>query len=152
LRLLPVPPQPAEARFEFLLYMAANKPPDHYHAADGRIVDGPPPGADAPHDPVTGQLSPEDLAIFRQVADSVKGRLAAVDQRAQQVRDAARVAGTLPDRQQSKALGVERQATLKTGLAELQARLSADGWQAVERFLKEPAGPADGGILVDAIQ
>jgi uncharacterized membrane protein len=124
---------PVEVRFESLLHMTAAMQPEHYHAADGTIVGGPPP---ARHDPLSGQLNPDDREIFRQVIESVNAKLAAVQTRAQQMLNAARIAGTRPDLQQSKALYADRQAALRTGLDELQARLSGEGWQSVERFLK----------------
>jgi hypothetical protein len=49
----------------------------------------------------------------------------------------ARMAGTRPDQQQSRILYADRQAVLRTGLGELQAKLSGEGWQSVERFLKD---------------
>ena len=124
---------PMDVRFESLLHTTAATPPEHYHAADGTIVEGPPP---APHDPLSGQLNLADREIFRQVTESANARLAAVQARAQQMLSAARIAGTPPDLQQSKALNADRQAALRTGLDDLQARLSGEGWQSVERFLK----------------
>ena len=124
---------PMEVRFESLLHTTAAMPPEHYHAADGTIVEGPPP---APHDPLSGQLNLADREIFRQVTESANAKLAAVQTRAQQMMNAARIAGTPPDLQQSKALNADRQAALRTGLDDLQAKLSGEGWQSVERFLK----------------
>ena len=124
---------PMEVRFEILLHTSANTPPAHYHAADGTMVEGPLP---APHDPLSGQLNPADREIFRQVTESANAKLVAVETRAQQMLNAARIAGTRPDLQQSKALYADRQAALRTGLDELQAKLSGEGWQSVERFLK----------------
>src|ERR1035441_7091443 len=48
---------PMEVRFESLLHSTAATPPEHYHAADGTIVEGP---KAAPHDPLSGQLNPAD--------------------------------------------------------------------------------------------
>jgi uncharacterized membrane protein len=124
---------PMDVRFESLLHTTAATPPEHYHAADGTIVEGP---KAARHDPLSGQLNPDDREIFRQVIESVNAKLAAVQTRAQQMLNAARIAGTPPDLQQSKALNADRQAALRTGLDDLQARLSGEGWQSVERFLK----------------
>jgi hypothetical protein len=124
---------PMEVRFESPLHSTAATPPEHYHAADGTIVEGP---KAAPHDPLSGQLNLADREIFRQVTESANARLAAVQARAQQMLNAARIAGTPPDLQQSKALNADRQAALRTGLDDLQARLSGEGWQSVERFLK----------------
>ena len=74
------------------------------------------------------------------MTDSVNAKLAAVQTRAQQMLNAARIAGTRPDLQQSKALNDDRQAALRTGLEDLQTRLSVEGWQTVERFLKGMGG------------
>jgi hypothetical protein len=125
---------PMEVRFEMLLHTSAATQPEHYHAADGTMVAGPPPAA--PHDPLSGQLNPADREIFRQVIESASAKLAAIETRVQQMLNAARMAGTRPDQQQSKALYADRQAALRTGLDELQAKLSGEGWQSVERFLK----------------
>jgi hypothetical protein len=124
---------PMEVRFESLLHMTAAMQPEHYHAADGTMVASPPP---APHDPLSGQLNLADREIYGHLIDSVNAKLAAVQTRAQQMLNAARIAGTRPDLQQSKALNADRQAALRTGLDELQAKLSGEGWQSVERFLK----------------
>lgn len=124
---------PMEVRFESLLHMTAAMQPEHYHAADGTIVEGPP---HAPHDPLSGQLNLADREIFRQVTESTNAKLAAVQTRAQQMMNAARIAGTPPDLQQSKVLNADRQAALRTGLDDLEAKLSGEGWQVVERFLK----------------
>jgi hypothetical protein len=125
---------PMEVRFEMLLHTSAATQPEHYHAADGTMVAGPPPAA--PHDPVSGQLNSADREVFRQVIDSVNAKLAAIETRVQQMLNAARMAGTRPDQQQSKALYADRQAALRTGLDDLEAKLSGEGWQSVERFLK----------------
>ena len=138
-------PIPVEVRFEFLLHMAADKPPSHYHAADGTIVEGPPPGSDALRDPVSGKLEPADRAIFFEVVESVNARLAAVQERAQQVMNAARIAGTMPSLQQSKELNAARQTALKAGLADLECKLSPEGWQIVDRFLKDANS---GGVMI----
>jgi hypothetical protein len=124
---------PMEVRFESLLHMTAAMQPEHYHAADGTMVEGPPP---APHDPLSGQLSLTDREIFRQVTESANAKLAAVQTRVQQMLNTARIAGTRPDLQQLKALNADREAALKSGLDDLQAKLSGEGWQSVERFLK----------------
>ena len=124
---------PVEVRFEFLLHRSAPMQPEHHHSAGGTMVEGPPP---TPHDPLSGQLNPADREIYRQVTESVNAKLAAVQTRSQQVINAARIAGTPPGFQQLKALNADRQAALRTGLDELQAKLSGDGWQSVERFLK----------------
>ena len=124
---------PMEVRFESLLHMSSAMQPDHHHAADGTMVEGPLAG---PHDPVSGQLNPADREIFRQVTESVNAKLAAVQTRSQQVLNAARIAGTRPEPLQLKALNTDRQTALKAGVDELQAKLSGEGWQSVERFLK----------------
>ena len=87
-------------------------------------------------DPLSGQLNPDDREIFRQVTESVNAKLAAVQTRAQQMLNAEGIAGTRPDLQQSKALNADRQAALRSGLDDLQTKLSGEGWQSVERFLK----------------
>lgn len=144
------PPQPleisVETRFEFLLHMAATKPPDHYHTGDGTIVEGPPPGF-APQNPVSGQLEAADREIFHQVIDSVDAKLAALQARSQQTLNAARIAGAMPDRRQMKALSADRQAALKAGLEDMQSKLSPEGWQTVERFLKGTAGMGVGSVI-----
>jgi len=141
---------PIEIRFEFLLHMAADRQPEHYHAADGTIVEAPPPVPDGPHDPVSGQLDAADREIFQQVIASVNGKLAAVQERGRQIANAVRLTGTMPTREQSRELDADRMAALRTGLADLQSKLSPEGWQTVERFLK-PTGAAavgaSGGML-----
>jgi hypothetical protein len=132
---------PIEVRFEFLLHMAADKQPEHYHAADGTIVEAPPPFPDGPHDPVSGQLEAADREIFDQVIASVNTKLAAIQERGRQIANAARITGVMPTREQSRELGASRSAALQTGLAELQTKLSPEGWQTVEHFLK-PTGAA----------
>jgi len=139
---------PREVRFEILLHLATEKPPDHYHAADGTLVEGPPPGSDVPHDPVSGQLDPADREIFRQVTESVSAKLAAVQAQSQQMMNAARITGTMPDRQQFKVLSADRQAALRTGLEDLQSKLTPEGWQAVERFFQNMGGA---GMMVTTV-
>ena len=141
---------PIEIRFEFLLHMAADRQPEHYHAADGTIVEGPPDTPNAPHDPVSGQLEPADREIFHQVIESVNGKLAAVQERGRQIANAVRITGTMPTREQSRELDAGRTAALRTGLAELQTKLSPEGWQTVERFLK-PTGAAAVGAASSVI-
>ena len=141
---------PIEIRFEFLLHMAADRQPEHYHAADGTIVEGPPDTPNAPHDPVSGQLEPADREIFHQVIESVNGKLAAVQERGRQIANAVRITGTMPTREQSRELDAGRTAALRTGLAELQSKLSPEGWQTVERFLK-PTGAAAVGAASSVI-
>ena len=132
---------PIEIRFEFLLHMAADRQPEHYHAADGAMVEAPPPVPDGPHDPVSGQLEAADGEIFHQVIASVNAKLAAVQERGRQIANAARITGTMPSREQSKTLDADRMAALRMGLADLQSKLSPEGWLTVERFLK-PTGDA----------
>jgi hypothetical protein len=141
---------PIEVRFEFLLHMSADKRPEHYHAEDGTIVEAPPPVPDGPHDPVSGQLEPADREIFHQVIESVNGKLAAVQERGRQIANAVRITGTMPTREQSRELDAGRTAALRTGLAELQTKLSPEGWQTVERFLK-PTGAAAVGAASSVI-
>ena len=141
---------PIEVRFEFLLHMSADKRPEHYHAEDGTIVEAPPPVPDGPHDPVSGQLEPADREIFHQVIESVNGKLAAVQERGRQIANAVRITGTMPTREQSRELDAGRTAALRTGLAELQSKLSPEGWQTVERFLK-PTGAAAVGAASSVI-
>jgi hypothetical protein len=139
---------PREVRFDFLLHMVSTPEPDHYHAADGTIVAASSAEAGVPHDPVSGQFSPEDGAIFHQVIDSVNAKLAALQARSQRMMDAARIAGTMPDREQFKALSADHAAAIKTGLADLEVKLSPEGWQIVERFLKDMRGVAVGGMIM----
>jgi hypothetical protein len=139
---------PREVRFGFLLAMVSAAPPDHYHAADGTIVAAASTETDGPHDPVSGQFSPEDRAIFHQVIDSVNAKLAALQERSRRMMDAARIAGTMPDREQFKALGADHDAAMKTGLADLETKLSPEGRQIVERFFKEMGGASVGGMLL----
>ncbi len=141
------PEIPRELRFEVLVHMATRKPPDHYHAADGTIVEGP-PVADVPHDPVSRQLDSADREIFRQAIESVSAKLAAVQERGQQIGNAARITGTMPSREQSKALEADHMDALRSGLAELQSKLSPDGWQAVERFFKNMGGA---GVIMTTV-
>ncbi len=129
----PIREVPMEVRFESLIRMADASAPAHYHASDGSIVNGPPPG---PHDPVSQLLKPADREIFLQVIESVHAKLIDIQASAQRLQDAARIAGTPPDLQQSRALNTGRQSALKTGLDDLKAKLSPQGWQTVEQFLK----------------
>ena len=126
---------PMEVRFEVLLHTSAATQPEHYHAADGTMVAGAPPAA--PHDPISGQLNPADREIFHQAIESASAKLTAIETRVRRMLNDARMAGTRPDQQQSRILYADRQAVLRTGLGELQAKLSGEGWQAVERFLKD---------------
>jgi hypothetical protein len=56
----------------------------------------------------------------------------------------------MPDRQQSKALSADRQAALRTGLADLQSKLSPDGWQTVERYLNTFGGGGIAGSVISS--
>jgi hypothetical protein len=46
-----------------------------------------------------------------------------------------------------KALSADRQAALKAGLEDMQSKLSPEGWQTVERFLKGTAGMGVGSVI-----
>jgi hypothetical protein len=144
-----VAPVPVEVRFEFLLHMAAEKPPDHYHAADGTIVEGPPPGSDALFsDPVSDKLEPADRAILHQVLEAVNAKLAAIQERSGQIMNAARVAGTMPSLQQLKELSAARQTAIKAGLTDLESKLSPEGWQIADRFLKGMDAGSSSGVII----
>ncbi len=82
--------------------------------------------------------------------ESVNGKLAAVQERGRQIANAVRITGTMPTREQSRELDAGRTAALRTGLAELQSKLSPEGWQTVERFLK-PTGAAAVGAASSVI-
>ncbi len=124
---------PMEARFEAMMGIIGARQPDHYHAADDSIVNGPPPG---PHDPVSGQLNPADREVLHQVLEAVNSKLAEVQASARRMADVARAAGTPPSPEQGRALNAIRQEALKGGLDSLKSQLSPEGWQTVERFLK----------------
>ncbi|MGB7762095.1 MAG: hypothetical protein WBL61_19845 [Bryobacteraceae bacterium] len=143
---------PMEMRFQLLVHMSAERLPDHYHAEDGSIVEGPPPVPAVPHDPISGQLDPEDREIFRQAIESANAKLAALQARGQQMLSAARMAGTRLDRQQLNAMGAEQQAAAKAGIEELQTRLSPEGWRVVERFLNDIGGGSGGVISSSPLQ
>jgi hypothetical protein len=97
------------------------------------------------HDPVAGQLSDPDRAGYREVSARVNTKLDANQRRSEQMMDAARVAGKMPEFAQMKALNDQRTAILKAGLDELRNRLSPAGWQAVEKFFAQMGGGMVGG-------
>ncbi|MBZ5725421.1 MAG: hypothetical protein LAP87_10515 [Acidobacteriia bacterium] len=81
------------------------------------------------------QLSAADRETFQKVAAATNARLAGNQQRSMDVMNAARLRGTLPDRQSAAALWQDRLAILKAGLADMRSKLSPEGWQAVEHFM-----------------
>jgi hypothetical protein len=116
---------PLEVRFLSLLNMAGSHA-DHYHDAAGTLVPGSGPG---PYDPVAPQLPQADKDAYDQVCAAVNAKLAAIQKRAEELMNAARIAGSLPP------VGDERLPVLKSGLDDLRNRLSPAGWQVVEKFL-----------------
>jgi hypothetical protein len=127
---------PPEIRFLSLLHMSRTMS-DHYHAGDGTMVAGAPP---PPHDPVSGKLGEADRAAYGELTMNVNAKLDALDKKAEQVMNAARLAGKMPDRPQLVALNDERTAVLKTGLEQLRSRLSPEGWTVIEKFFSESGG------------
>jgi hypothetical protein len=125
-----------ETAFRFLLSSASHKRYDYYAVADGRISPVPSSASDDPHDVVSRHLGPVDYAVFHHVVESVNAKLAELGSQSQQIRNAARMAGVRPDFKQTQAISADRKAALRAGLAELESKLSADGWQTVERYLQ----------------
>jgi hypothetical protein len=121
---------PMEIRFMSLLSMAGSHS-DHYHDAGGALVQGPAPGL---HDPVASQLTPADREVYDQVCAAGNAKLAAIQQRSQDMLNAARIAGTPPP-----VITDDRMPVLKSGLDDLRNRLSPAGRQVVEKFLNEIA-------------
>jgi uncharacterized membrane protein len=111
---------PMEIRFMSLLNMAGAAAQD---------------GGRAPHDPVAGQLPPADRDAYQQVCAAVNAKLATIEKRAQEMLNAARIAGTLPP-----VIADERIPALKSGLDDLRNRLSPAGWLVVEKFLNDIGG------------
>ncbi len=127
---------PLEVRLGGLLGMsAARSQASHYHAG-GDDVEGPPPG---PPDPVFGQLPEADRPVYQRILDTANAKLEQNRQRAMDIINAARMAGTLADRSSLESIEAERQAVLAAAVAELRAGLSPQGWQALERFLMNMA-------------
>jgi hypothetical protein len=121
---------PTEIRFLSLLHMAGNHS-DHHHDAGGGLVQGPGPG---PRDPVATQLTGADRDGYEQVCAAVNAKLAAIEKRAEEMMNAARIAGRLPP-----VIGDDRMPVLKAGLDDLRNRLSPAGWQVVEKYLNAMA-------------
>jgi hypothetical protein len=123
---------PMEVRFQSLLGMSNSMSATHSHSEAGAIVEGTVP---SPPDPVASRLSPSDREVYQQIVKTTNARLEDQDKRSQQMMNAARVAGTMPDPAASKALWADREAALKKGLEELRNRLSPEGWKSVESFM-----------------
>ena len=105
---------PIEIRFQSLLNMIANG------------------GAD----PVASRLNPADRDTYRQVVKITSERIQTLQKQGQDMINAARIAGKSPDPEQSKSLWASQETTLKSGVEQLQNKLSPEGWKAVETFLK----------------
>jgi hypothetical protein len=121
---------PMEIRFMALLNMVRSFS-DHYHDGSGTLVQGTGPG---PHDPIAPQLTAADRDAYEQVCAAVNAKLAAIQKRAEEMMNAARVAGTLPP-----VTGDDRISVLKSGLDDLRNRLSPTGWLVVEKFFNDMA-------------
>jgi hypothetical protein len=91
-------------------------------------------------DPVGVQLSAEDRTIWEQVTTTIMARLDAVEVKSQDMLNRARIAGKMPDVNESRALDQENRVALTEGLTDLRNRLSPAGWQAIERFMPQAAG------------
>ncbi len=126
---------PLEVRFQGLLSMMGSQA-THYHNETGAIVEGPPPS----HDPVAALLSASDQEVWRDVVQTTSTKLAANQKRGMDVMNAARLQGTLPPREALQSLDQERQAIVRNGLQELRNRLSPEGWQGIERSMKNAGG------------
>jgi len=124
---------PMEIRFLSLMNMSGAQP-DHYHDAAGGLVEGASPG---PHDPVSAQMTPSDREAYGQAIGATNAKLAAVQKGSEDMLNAARIAGTMPDAKRSKELSQQREAALKAGLDDLRNRLSPAGWQVVEHYLMQ---------------
>ena len=122
---------PMEIRLLSLLNMAGSHS-DHYHDAGGALVQGHLPG---PFDPVAPQLTPADRESYEQVCAAINAKLAAIQKRAEEMLNAARIAGTLPP-----VIADDRIPALRSALDDLRNRLSPAGWLVVEKFLNDMAG------------
>jgi hypothetical protein len=91
-------------------------------------------------DPVGVQLSAEDRTIWEQVTTTIMRKLDAIQAKSQDMLNRARIAGTRPDVDESRALDQENRAAVTAGLDELRGRLSPTGWQTIERFMPQAAG------------
>jgi hypothetical protein len=91
-------------------------------------------------DIVEKQLGEADRATYAAIVADTNAKLAANDKKAEQVMNAARIAGKLPERSQLQALNDERNAILKASLDELRRRLSPAGRQVLEKFLNTVGG------------
>jgi hypothetical protein len=67
---------------------------------------------------------------------AVAGKLDADEKRAEQMMNAARIAGKIPELPRMRALNDERNVILKAGLEDLRARLSRTGRQALEKLFQ----------------
>jgi hypothetical protein len=92
------------------------------------------------HFSVDTQLTESDRAIWTDVKAAVQSKLDANDKRAEQMRNAARIASKLPDLATMKSLSDDRTAAAKSGLEELHRRLSPAGWLLIQKLLGDLAG------------
>lgn len=113
---------PLEYRFDGLVNMTRNGRPD----------------------PVSAQLSESDRAVFREVTADVNAKLEVNQRRVEEMMNAARLAGKMPEPAQMRAVNDERNAILKAGINDIRNRLSPAGWQVVENFLNQMMG---GGMI-----
>ena len=121
-----------EIRFEAFLSMF-HTPVTHYHAENGALINGSQP---EPPDPVVSSLNAADAEIFQQICGATRTKMEQNRNRARDLMNAARLQGIPLDHKKLNALEAERQAAAKTGLQDLMARLSLEGWRTVEGFLK----------------
>lgn len=134
---------PLEVRFQSLLSMVASRA-THYHDETGAIVEGAPPA----HDPVAALLGAPDQEVWRKLVQDTNAKLEANRKRAMDAMNAARLQGTMPPRAALEAVEQERQSILKNGLQELRNRISPDGWQAIERFMKSSGA----GMMIQRLE
>ena len=123
---------PAEERFFSLVSML--RPPSHYHTESGAYQAGVPPGDT---DPFRVRMSEEDYAAFLAVVNGVNAQLDAILEDGAKMMGRARFTGGQPDRKEMQALNQRRTEALQTGLAAIRNKLSPEGWNTVEQFLRE---------------
>jgi hypothetical protein len=104
----------------------------HYHTEKGKIVEVPPPV----HDPIVAMLTESDKEVWRDVTGTTNKKLEANRKRSTDLMNAARLQGALPSKEALQSLAQDRPTILKGGLEELRNRISAEGWEGIERFMK----------------
>jgi hypothetical protein len=92
-----------------------------------------------PSDPFSGQLNPSDREIFQRIVETTRARLDERNKLSSDIIDAARMSGAIPDEKRLLDVEAQRQAALRSGLADLENQLSPDGWKTLEAEMKRMA-------------